>query len=55
VIAETETKIQSLSVGEAVMQMELADKHVLVFQNEAKGDINVVYRRDDGHIGWIDP
>jgi ribosomal subunit interface protein len=55
IIAETETKIPSLSVGEAVMQMELAHGAVQVFRNEKHGGINVVYRRDDGNIGWIDP
>lgn len=56
IVAEMETNIPSLSVGEAVMQMELAGAPVLVFRNEkqAKG-VNVVYRRDDGNIGWIDP
>lgn len=55
IIAEMESKIQSLSVGEAVMQMELAGAPVLVFRNEGKDGLNVVYRRDDGNIGWIDP
>jgi ribosomal subunit interface protein len=55
VIAEMETKIPSLSVGEAVMQMELAGAPVLVFRNEKKDGVNVVYRREDGNIGWIDP
>lgn len=55
IIAEMETRIPSLSVGEAVMQMELADAPVLVFRNEAKDALNVVYRRDDGNVGWIDP
>ena len=55
IIAETETTIPALSVGEAVMQMELAGAPVLVFRNEAKDGLNVVYRRDDGNIGWIDP
>ncbi|WP_298679312.1 ribosome-associated translation inhibitor RaiA [uncultured Lentibacter sp.] len=55
IIAEMETKIQSLSVGEAVMQMELSGAPVLVFRNESKDGLNVVYRRDDGNIGWIDP
>lgn len=55
IVAEMETKIPSLSVGEAVMQMELADAPVLVFRNEGTKGINVVYRRDDGNIGWIDP
>ncbi len=55
IIAEMETKIPSLSVGEAVMQMELRGAPVLVFQNETKSGLNVVYRREDGNIGWIDP
>ncbi|SFL06673.1 ribosome hibernation-promoting factor, HPF/YfiA family [Shimia haliotis] len=55
IVAEMETKIPSLSVGEAVMQMELAGAPVLVFKNESKGGLNVVYRREDGNIGWVDP
>tara|TARA_R110001606_G_scaffold342090_2_gene490457 strand:- start:143 stop:718 length:576 start_codon:yes stop_codon:yes gene_type:complete len=55
IVAEMETKIQALSVGEAVMQMELSNVPVLVFRNEKNSAINVVYRRDDGNIGWIDP
>ncbi|SFS19605.1 ribosome hibernation-promoting factor, HPF/YfiA family [Yoonia litorea] len=55
IVAEMEAKIPSLSVGEAVMQMELSSAPVLVFRNEKHSGINVVYRRDDGNIGWIDP
>ncbi|CTQ49204.1 ribosome hibernation-promoting factor, HPF/YfiA family [Jannaschia donghaensis] len=55
IVAEMETKIPSLSVGEAVMQMELASAPVLVFKNEKGGGVNVVYRREDGNVGWIDP
>ncbi len=55
VIAEMETKIPSITVGEAVMQLELAGQRLLVFRNEGHGGVNVVYRRDDGNIGWIDP
>jgi ribosomal subunit interface protein len=55
IIAEMETKIPSLSVGEAVMQMELAGAPVLVFRNEGHSGVNVVYRREDGNIGWVDP
>ncbi len=55
IVAEIETRIPSLSVGEAVMQMELAGAPVLVFRNEKKDGVNVVYRREDGNIGWIDP
>lgn len=55
IIAEMETKIPSFSVGEAVMQMELAGAPLLVFRNDRHDGVNVVYRRDDGNIGWIDP
>jgi ribosomal subunit interface protein len=55
VIAEMETKIPAITVGEAVMQLELAGHRMLVFRNEGHGGVNVVYKRDDGNIGWIDP
>ncbi|GLQ28230.1 ribosome hibernation-promoting factor, HPF/YfiA family [Sulfitobacter pacificus] len=55
IIAEMQTKIATLSVGEAVMQMEISGAPVLVFRNEGKDGVNVVYRREDGNIGWIDP
>lgn len=55
IVAEMEATIPSLSVGEAVMQMELAGAPVLVFRNDTKKGLNVVYRREDGNIGWIDP
>ena len=55
VIAEAATEIARLTVGEAVMRMDLADQAVLMFRNSATGEHNVVYRRVDGNIGWIDP
>ena len=55
IIAEMETKIPSITVGEAVMQLELSSQHFLVFRNEGHAGVNVVYRRSDGNIGWIDP
>ena len=56
IIAEMEAHIPSLTVGEAVMQMELAGAPVLVFRNEKQDSgVNIVYRREDGNIGWIDP
>ena len=55
IIAEMQTKIATLSVGEAVMQMELSGDPVLLFRKEGQEGMNVVYRRDDGNIGWIDP
>ena len=55
IIAETPMAIGELSVGDAAMQMDLADKPFLIFKNASHGRINVVYRRDDGNIGWVDP
>ncbi|MDH2326831.1 ribosome-associated translation inhibitor RaiA [Cereibacter sp. SYSU M97828] len=55
IIAEMETKVPSITVGEAVMQLELGGQKMLVFRNEGHGGVNVVYRREDGNIGWIDP
>jgi ribosomal subunit interface protein len=55
VVAEMESKIPLITVGEAVMQLELAGQQFLIFRNEGHGGVNVVYVRDDGNIGWIDP
>jgi ribosomal subunit interface protein len=55
VVAETVTEIAELTVAEAVMRMDLADQPVMMFRNRGSGVLNVVYRRPDGHIGWIDP
>jgi ribosome hibernation promoting factor len=55
IIAEMTTDIKSLTVGEAVMQMELAHSPFLMFRNDANGRINIVFQRDDGNVGWIDP
>lgn len=55
IIAEAERGIGELAVAEAVMQLDLTDKSFLVFRNAGHGGINVVYRRADGNIGWIDP
>jgi ribosomal subunit interface protein len=55
VIAEMETPIPQLSVSEAVMRLDLADLPALMFRNSARGSLNVIYRRRDGNIGWIDP
>lgn len=54
IIAEETTSIPHLSVGDAVMQMDLIDAPFFVFRSGANDGLNVVYRRDDGHIGWID-
>lgn len=55
IIAEAERSIPELSVSEAVMQLDLTERTFLVFRNGSHGGVNVVYRRQDGHIGWIDP
>jgi ribosomal subunit interface protein len=55
IVAESSSELPTLTVGMAVFELELADAPVLVFRNVANGAINVVYRRPDGHIGWIDP
>ena len=51
IVAEVDKKIQKLAVADAVMRMDLADLPVLVFRNSANGNVNVVYRREDGNIG----
>ena len=55
IVAEMTMDIRKVSVGEAVMQMELAHAPFLLFRNERHGGLNVVFRRDDGNIGWVDP
>jgi ribosomal subunit interface protein len=55
IIAEADTVIETLSVRDAVMHMDLAYQQMLMFRNTNNGQLNVVYRRSDGHIGWIDP
>jgi ribosomal subunit interface protein len=55
VIAEAPAEINRLTVSEAVMRMDLANQAVMMFRNSASGELNVVYRRSDGNVGWIDP
>lgn len=55
IIAEETTSLDTMSVGAAVMAMDLADAPVMVFRHAGHGGVNVVYRRKDGNIGWIDP
>lgn len=55
VVAEMETSIEMLTVGEAVMRMDLAELPALMFRNRAHGGLNMIYRRADGNIGWVDP
>ena len=55
IVAELTHHIATLTVSDAVMRMDLAHRPVMMFRNRAHGGLNVVYRRDDGNIGWIDP
>ncbi|MGF1593232.1 MAG: ribosome hibernation-promoting factor, HPF/YfiA family [Kiloniellaceae bacterium] len=55
VVAEMTTEIPTLTVSEAVMHMDLANLPAMMFRNSAHGGLNMIYRRSDGNIGWIDP
>src|SRR5580700_1849566 len=55
IIAETTTAFRRLSVSDAVMELDLTGAAVVVFRHAGHGRVNLVYRRGDGHIGWIDP
>lgn len=55
VIAESTASLRRMSVGEAVMELDLTQAEVVVFRHAGHGGLNVVYRRADGNIGWIDP
>jgi len=55
VIAEQHAEVETLTVSEAVMKMDLQDLPALMFFNSAHGRLNVVYRRSDGNISWVDP
>lgn len=55
IVAEAPSVVRTLSVGEAVMQLNLSGDPVLLFRNAASLGLNVVYKRSDGNIGWIDP
>jgi len=55
IIAESVREVGEHSVSQAVMRLDLTEQPFLVFRNAGTGAINIVYRRDDGHVGWIDP
>ena len=55
VIAETEAEIRTITVGRAVLELDMTGYPVVVFRNAAHGGLSVVYRRPDGNVGWIDP
>lgn len=55
VIAEMSNDIETMSVSDAVMRLDLSGENALVFKNSKNNGVNVVYRREDGNIGWVDP
>ncbi len=54
IIAEQPKTLRSMTVSDAVLQLDVSDEEVVIFRNAKHGDLNVVYRRADGNIGWID-
>jgi ribosomal subunit interface protein len=55
IIAEATTSLKALSVSEAVMELDLSGAPCLVFQHGSSGRVNIIYRRADGNVGWVDP
>lgn len=55
IIAETQTVLRTMPVATAVLQLEVSENPALMFRNAASGKLNMVYRRADGNIGWVDP
>jgi ribosomal subunit interface protein len=55
IIAEATTALKRLSVSEAVMELDLTGAPVIVFQHGSSGRVNIIYRRPDGNVGWVDP
>ncbi len=55
VVAESKSSLRSLSVSSAVLELDMSGIQLLVFRHAGTEEVNVVYRRSDGHIGWIDP
>jgi len=55
IIAEATTSLKRMSVSEAVMELDFTGAPCLVFQHGSNGRVNIIYRRADGNVGWIDP
>ena len=55
IIAEATTSLKRYSVSEAVMELDLTGAPVMVFQHGSSGRVNIIYRRADGNVGWVDP
>ena len=55
IVAESDTQLRTMTVSMAVMQLDLSDSPAVLFRNAAHGRLNMVYRRPDGNVGWVDP
>ena len=55
IVAESTVALKTMSVASAVIELDTKDSPVLVFRNAGNEHLNIVYRRPDGNIGWIDP
>lgn len=55
VVADMQSQVETLAVSDAVMRLELGDLPALMFRNPAHGGLNMIYRRRDGNVGWVDP
>ena len=55
VIAETTTRLGAMTIAAAVMELDMTGVTVLPFRHAASGRVNIIYRRSDGNIGWLDP
>lgn len=55
IIAETKVNLKTMTVSMAVMQLDLSEAPALLFRNAGTGGLNLVYRRKDGNVGWVDP
>ncbi|WP_421788503.1 ribosome hibernation-promoting factor, HPF/YfiA family [Hyphobacterium sp.] len=55
IVAETPGELRAMTAGMAVLELEAAGAPFLMFRNIAHNGVNIVYRRPDGHVGWIDP
>jgi hypothetical protein len=55
IVAETKVDVPEASVSDAVMMMDLRNTTALLFKNSGTGELNMIYRREDGNIGWVEP
>ena len=55
IVAETKVDVPNANVADAVMMLDLRNTNALLFKNSGTGELNMVYRREDGNIGWVEP